>query len=317
MPPDRPPAPSVLPVTNGIFQRGTDTAGRRSETTMAWVLRAAWLALPVTLGPALADSLHETDRGLQTTASVGLWALWSIGLLATLIPQPVSLTAIRIGGPATVAAALWAAVSADEPIGAVIGMAAGLVVGACALSAPIGDLFVDGASYGDERRFLLRAPGPVALLLGPVAWMVAVLGTISGPLLVADGRWIPGTIACVLGFPLVVVAARAIYQLNRRWVVLVPAGLVLHDHLALAEPTLLQRGSLTRVGPAAADTNALDLSQAAHGMALEVTCTEPHEILPTSRNSVAEVQSVSAFLLTPARPDALLAEAKRRRLPVG
>ncbi|MBP91654.1 MAG: hypothetical protein CL436_03470, partial [Acidimicrobiaceae bacterium] len=228
-------------VAKGIFQRENGTGARRSETATAWILRAAWLTLPLTLGPALADSLDSRAAGLRTTTSVGLWALWSVGLLATLIPHPVTLTVVRIGGPATTAAAAWAAVTTDEPVGAVIAVAAGLLVGASALSAPVGDLFVDGASYGDERRFLLRGPGPVALLLGPLAWVMVVTGTITGPLLLADSRWIPGTAACIIGLPIAVLAVRATNQLTRRWVVLVPAGLVLHDHLALAEPTLLAR----------------------------------------------------------------------------
>ncbi len=304
-------------VASGIFQRGNGTGARRSETATAWVLRTAWLVLPLTLGPALADSLDARATGLRATASVGLWVLWSVGLLATLIPHPVTLTIVRIGGPATMAAAAWAAVTTDEPVGAVIAVAAGLVVGVGALSAPVGDLFVDGASYGDERRFLLRGPGPVVLVLGPLTWVAIMLGTITGPLLLADSRWIPGALACVIGFPVAALGIRATNQLTRRWVVLVPAGLVLHDHLALAEPTLLARSSISSVGPARADTEALDLSQAAHGMALEVRCTEPHEMLPATRNTVAEVQSVPAFLFTPARPDALLAEAARRRLTVG
>ncbi|HCV35469.1 MAG TPA: hypothetical protein DF783_00960 [Acidimicrobiaceae bacterium] len=285
--------------------------------TAAWILRATWLVLPLTLGPALADSLDEAALGLRNTASVGLWVLWSVGLVAVLIPHPLSLTVVRMGGPATATAAIWAAVTTDEPVWAIVGITSGLLVGVSALSAPVGDLFVNGASYGDERRFLLRGPGPVVLLLGPLAWVVAILGSTAGPLLLADSRWVVGTAACVIGFPLVALAVRATNQLTRRWVVLVPAGLVLHDHLALAEPTLLARASISSIGPARPNTDALDLSQAAHGMALEVACTEPHEMLIAKRNSVAEVQSVSAFLFTPTRPDALLVEAERRRLSVG
>ncbi|RUA24426.1 MAG: hypothetical protein DSY73_03985, partial [Actinobacteria bacterium] len=69
---------------------------RRSEHTATWLLRLAWLTLPVTLGPALADGLHDTGGGLRTTASVGLWVLWALGLLATLVPRPASLTAVRL-----------------------------------------------------------------------------------------------------------------------------------------------------------------------------------------------------------------------------
>jgi len=117
--------------------------------------------------------------------------------------------------------------------------------------------------------------------------------------------------------PEMIVAYRALHQLGRRWVVLVPAGFVLHDHLALAEPTLVQRSGMVSVGPARSDTDALDLSQGAPGLAIELRCTGPHDLLPATRRGVTEAIAVDAFLCTPARPDALLAEAARRNLPVG
>ena len=179
----------------------------------------------------------------------------------------------------------------------------------------VADTYVDGASYGDEKRFLLRAPGPVVLALGPLAWALTVAGVVVGPLLLASGDSAVGSAACVAGLPIAAASARALHHLHRRWIVLVPAGFVLHDHLALADPTLLPRDALTSVGPASADTDAHDLTQAARGMALEVRCREPHDLRPASRDGSAEVVVTEAILCAPARPDAVLAEAKRRRLP--
>ena len=85
--PDAIPARSVRAVARGILQRENNAGTRRSERAVAWILRAAWLVLPLTLGPALADGLDARATGLRTTASVGLWVLWSVGLLATLIPH--------------------------------------------------------------------------------------------------------------------------------------------------------------------------------------------------------------------------------------
>ena len=70
---------------------------------------------------------------------------------------------------------------------------------------------------------------------------------------------------------------RSLHQLNRRWVVLVPAGLVLHDHLALNEPTLFQKSEIDLIGPASIDTDATDFTQGAYGLALEVRCESPHD----------------------------------------
>jgi hypothetical protein len=100
----------------------------------------------------------------------------------------------------------------------------------------------------------------------------------------------------------------------------VPAGFVLHDYLALAEPTLLQRAGLLWIRAAPVDTNALDLTQQARGLALEVMCREPHDVLPASRRSTGgravEVRSIDAFLCSPLRPDVVLAAAAQRLLPV-
>ena len=206
---------------------------RRSETTASWVLRVLWLALPLAVGPAVAESLNDAQSPVRTTASVGLWALWAVGLLATLVPRPLSLAGVRLGGPAAFATGVWAAVATGLSPAGLAGLVAGALVAGVSVSAPVGDRFVDGASYGDERRFLLRAPGPVVVLMAPLAWVVAVAGVVTGPLLVADGSLTAGIPACIVGLPAAGLAARAIHQLGRRWVVLVPAGLVLHDHLCL------------------------------------------------------------------------------------
>ena len=55
------------------------------------------MVLPVALGPAVDDALHDISTGPRSLASVALWALWAIGLTATLIPLPVTLTALRLG----------------------------------------------------------------------------------------------------------------------------------------------------------------------------------------------------------------------------
>ena len=283
------------------------------DSIPVWALRAVWLVQPVTLGPALADGFHDLDG--HTFLSASAWVLWGLGLLATLVPRPVTLTAIRIGGPAAAALSVWTATTVDDTALVAVALGGAFVLGVLSHWPAVADTYVDGASYGDEKRFLLRAPGPVVLALGPLAWALTVAGVVVGPLLLASGDSAVGSAACVAGLPIAAASARALHHLHRRWIVLVPAGFVLHDHLALADPTLLPRDALTSVGPASADTDAHDLTQAARGMALEVRCREPHDLRPASRDGSAEVVVTEAFLCAPARPDAVLAEAKRRRLP--
>ena len=283
------------------------------DSIPVWALRAVWLVQPVTLGPALADGFHDLDG--HTFLSVSAWVLWGLGLLATLVPRPVTLTTIRIGGPAAAALSVWTATTVDDTALVAVALGGAFVLGVLSHWPAVADTYVDGASYGDEKRFLLRAPGPVVLALGPLAWALTVAGVVVGPLLLASGDSAVGSAACVAGLPIAAASARALHHLHRRWIVLVPAGFVLHDHLALADPTLLPRDALTSVGPASADTDAHDLTQAARGMALEVRCREPHDLRPASRDGSAEVVVTEAILCAPARPAAVLAEAKRRRLP--
>ena len=279
-------------------------------------LRAAWVLLPLGLGPAVAEALHDLSPGPRSTASIALWLLWAVGLTVTLVPLPATLTALRLGVPALTAVALWSAPSGTDALRTTAGLVATTLVAATAFSASTSDRFVDGASYGDERRFLLRTPGPVVLMLGPMATLAALAGLTIGPVLLLDARWVAGGLATALGVPATTLAVRALHRLSRRWIVLVPAGLVLHDHLALAEPTLLQRAGLTRIGPATVDTDAVDFTQQARGLALEVRCREPHDVLPAGRDRTTEVAAIEAFLCSPNRPDVVLDEAGRRRLPV-
>ena len=274
------------------------------------------MLLPLALGPAVAETLHDFSPGPRSTASIVLWLLWAVGLTATLVPLPATLTTLRLGAPALAAVALWSAPSGIDAFWTTAGLAATTLVVAVAFSAPTSDRFVDGASYGDERRFLLRTPGPVVLMLGPMATLAALAGLAIGPVLLLDARWVAGGLAAALGVPTTALAVRSLHRLSRRWIVLVPAGLVLHDHLALAEPTLLQRAGLAHIGPAAVDTDAVDFTQQAHGLALEVRCREPHDVLPAGRGRTTEVAAIEAFLCSPNRPDVVLDEAGRRRLPV-
>ncbi|MCH2419065.1 MAG: hypothetical protein MK181_04525, partial [Acidimicrobiales bacterium] len=141
--------------------------GRRAEWADVWGLRSIWLLLPVLAGPAIADALHDMDATPRSTASVALWVLWAAGLTATLVPLPLTLTALRLGGPAVAALAAWSAATTGDAVHTAFALAAAVFVVLATSAAPVADRFVDGASYGDERRFLLRAPGPVALVLGP------------------------------------------------------------------------------------------------------------------------------------------------------
>ncbi len=277
-----------------------------------WLLRALWVVLPFTVGPVLGDALDAASRPVQVVAATGLWAAWGAGAVASAVALPLALTALRVLAPAVVACAVAAALGGHaSPLA--IGWAA--VVLGWAYSPLIGARWVNGPAYPNERRFLLRAPG--TLLCGPLAvvWAAAVAGVAAGPLLLAARVWVGGVIACVIGLPLAAVLLRGVHDLSRRWLVFVPAGIVLHDPLTVVDPVLFRRQTVTRLGPAPA--GALDLTQKAPGLALEITLDDETELaLVRPGRRLGESVKATRMLVTPTRPGAVLDEARRRRLPV-
>jgi hypothetical protein len=279
------------------------------------VVRIGWVALPFTAGPALADALDGCSTPVRTVASVALWAGWSSGMIASFVALPASLTAMRLLAPAAVAAVVAAAVDGHtSPLAA--GWTALVLV--WVFSPPLGAWCVNGPAYPNERRYLLRAPG--ALLAGPLAlaWALAVAGAAAGPLLLAAHQWVLGGVLLAVGWPVAALAVRAVHNLARRWAVFVPAGLVLHDPMTLMDPVLFRRQMVAVLQPAGVEGDAVDLTQAAPGLALEMQLAEPVTLsLMKPGQRAGESRSTSRVLFTPTRPGAVLEDARTRRFTVG
>jgi len=285
-----------------------------------WPFRAAWGVLAVAAGPALADTLSDTSRPVQVVASTGAWLAWAAVLVASLVPRASSLTVLRLAAPAPLALAVVAAVRGPFGADDAVALAAGVAVAAAAAWPATADAFVDGSSYGPERRFALRTPPPLLLAAAPVAWLLAVAVPATAVLLLAAKAWVPGAALVAVGVAGVALGVPAIHRLSRRWLVFVPAGLVVHDHLALADPVLLRRPTFVAIGPAPAATAAHDLTLGASGLALELALGGDVEV-PVARplgrgRREAVLVTADRFLVTPLRPGAVLAEARERRYPV-
>lgn len=287
-----------------------------AELPGPWPARIAWAALPLTVGPVLGAALDDRSLAVARTASSVAWLAWVGGLLAVVVPRTVSLTALRVLGPLVLPVAIWAGLQGDAGVGAVVaaGWAALLLV--ALLWPEVAESFADGSSYGDERRMLLRTPTP--LLLGPVplAWLAAVAGPVAGPLLLAARQWVLGGLVLAVGLPVAAAAVRALHGLARRWVVFVPAGLVLHDLQALGDPVLFPRSAVAALGPAVDEDGAevLDLTLGTVGLALQLDVREPIQVGPRRGRQALELVSASHLRFAPARPGALLGEAQRRRI---
>ncbi len=283
-----------------------------------WLIRAGWLALPFAAGPAYGAALHPHSEAVRLTAAIMLWAGWATVLVATLVPHPLGLTALRSCAPAAAAAAVVAAITGRPSAWAA---GAALVVAGVdlvlAFAPPTGVLFVNGPAYPNERRYPLRPPGP--LLLGPIelSWLVVVGAPVVGVLLLAARAWIAGGLVLLLGLPSAVVLGRSLHGLSRRWLVFVPAGVVLHDPIALLDPVLFPRSTIEALHPAPADSDSLDLTQGSLGLILELVLTEKVPMTRAKPGRAGGEQGASARLLfTPTRPGQVLAEAATRRVPV-
>jgi len=281
----------------------------------------AWASLVLTAGPAAADALASWSSAPRAVASVLLWALWGAVLLASLAPRPLGLTVLRVGAPVTFVLALAAAAPAG-PVKGLLAVAGAAVAAAVAFTPAVGYRFVNGAAYGEERRYPLRVPP--ALLLGPVPLAAGLIAAcvLAGPLLLADERYVPGVIVLVVAVPVVRAAGRSLYALSQRWAVLVPAGIVLKDPLTLVDPVLFPRERIASLRPLpfptapADDILDLRLGASAGSLVLELTDEAP---LYRTQGRVRGGEAVKARRLafSPRQPDALLAEAATRKKPRG
>jgi hypothetical protein len=291
---------------------------------LAVVTGVAWLVLPVTAGELLADALADRSTAVRWVVGVGCWGAWTVaaGLLA--VPRTTSLTGARFIVPAALPVTVWAALTAGGTPGpaGVAGLAAASLAAVLVLTAGMGDRGVNGSSYGAERRFALRPPA--ALLFGPLPllWVVTMAGASAGPLLLASRQWVAGGAALLVGWALAAIIVMRTHVLSRRWLVMVPAGVVVHDPLVLADSLLVQRADLDSIGPAPATTAATDLSMGALGLGLEVRLRRPARLLTNAARRAAggsftaPGDEVTAVLISASRPGALMRTAVGRRLPI-
>lgn len=285
------------------------------------MLRAAWVTLPVTAGPAAAASLATWSDGPRVAGAVLLWAAWAVGLLTTFAPRPVTLTTLRVIAPAFAIAAIVAAIDGEASTIASIGaVVATLVCAVLASGHDIGSAAANALAYGDEQRYPLRVPP--ALFLGPLpgARLLVMGGVVAPVVLLADGQIVVGLATLLVGAALVYVLGRSLDALSRRWAVLVPAGFVVVDPLSLADPVLFLREHVRQMvptPPSAAPEGVLDLRYGAGAGSVSVYFDEEVDLTRSTRGRQGgQTVSTAAIAVAVSRRDEMLRKAAERRLPV-
>lgn len=265
--------------------------------------------------PAWSDALADHSAPVRLTAGIVGWTAWGAALIAVAAMSSISLTVSRliitIAVPATVIVAI------HEP--SVWSVASVVVAGAAAvgvMSAEFARAQVQASAYGAEERFPLRPPAPfVAPMV--LAWVVLAAAWLVGPLALAARSWILGSVVSAAAVLLSVVLGRRFHRMTRRWLVLVPVGLVLHDHLLLAETVLMRRNDLIGLRLAAGGPDAIDLTGLTWGAAVQIDARDPQVVIPRVAGQGPEASrpvSVRTIVIAPSRPGQLLAAARRTRL---
>lgn len=294
-----------------------------------WPVRIAWFALPAIYRTGFIPATSRLDE----TGVIGLevigWTVWFIGLLAVAVLHPIALTTIRILAPVPAAALLLAAMLTGETQASTL-----VVLGYClivtgAIFLPsFGDPMINGSAYGPERRLALRPPGYAVLVAAPLVWLVMFALIASGLTLAASGNTVLGTPLVFLGAVMSYFGFRALHQLSRRWMVFVPAGFVLHDHVILAEPILIPRKVVENLGLVGYDhgdeawkrrpreLEAIDATGGAAGLVLEVNTSADIPITMKGRESLREAVT-RTIRFTPTLPGKVLTEARIRGIRVG
>ena len=290
-----------------------ETAGQ----AMPWVARAGWIAVAIVGGVAVESAVAGRSGAVAWTAAIGGWTLWAAVAAALAIASVRSLTVARVGVPLALVAVAAAAIGGAPTLDLVLLAVPAAVTVAAVASAEFGRRFVQASAYGDEERFPLRLPvaaGTAAL----VTWLVWAPTFVAGPLLLAARQWIPGIALTGLALIGIVALGSRWHRLSQRWFVLVPAGVVLHDPVVMADTVPLRTGQIAHLALAPADTQAADLTGPASGYAIEVTLTESVAAVVafTPAEPTGRAIHLTAFLAAPSRPGAVLLAARRRGLPV-
>lgn len=284
---------------------------------MPWVARVAWIVVAVLGGAAIESALDGRSEPVTWTATVLAWTGWAVVALALAVVSTLSLTVTRVGAPLALAAAVAAALLGAGVTDVVFLAVPAAITVASVGSAEFGRHFVQASAYGDEFRFPLRPPA-AAGAAAVVAWIVWAPTIVAGPLLLAAEQWVVGGLLSLVALVGLVLLAPRWHRLSRRWFVLVPAGVVIHDPVVLADTLALRTAQVASIGLAPADTGAADLTGPASGYALEVATTESvtavYAYTPTEPNGRAI--HLRAFLVAPSRPGQALRTARDRELPV-
>jgi hypothetical protein len=271
----------------------------RPQRVLVFVVVVAWVTLALSSPwQAIAD---ESSRSVGWVLLTWGWILWTGVAASLLVPSPMSLTIARIAVPLSVVVSI----AAREPI-SVFSSVVALVV--CA-SPIFVDAMVQGGAYGDETRFALRTPLPY-IAPAIVAWLIYTTSLIGGSLLIAAHQYMFGVVLVAIGILLTRTIPQRLHRLARRWLVLVPVGIVVHDHLVLHETIMVHSEKVQSVVRTPDVGEAADLTGGVIAERLAISLTEADKVILSALTAkslgTTEALHVKMFCIAPRRLAAAL-----------
>lgn len=251
--------------------------------------------------PLVSNRLQTLDAAERLTVQITVWAAWAVVLLCVLVPSTVSLTALRLVSPFHLTVFFVLAVS-NPDTGAMVATALSAIVVVLALSAELGHVFVQTSAYGDEKRVLLRCPR-AHLAVVVTMWALWVASGIVGVSALVNRSWVFGGILTALSVLGLVVLPRRFHRYSRRWLVSVPAGIVVHDHVVLAETAMFARTSISATALVAEAGESADLSGGTGRPWLEITLSDFDTVVRAATPSTpgGSAIHVKTFRIRPSR----------------
>lgn len=280
----------------------------RLKNALHLLLRISVGCLPF-IGAGVGELLDDRSASVQITGTTVAWVVWGAVVIASFISHPITLTVLRIGTPVVAAFIVFVAATQGSSGSQIIGAAVGVAILLLSFSAEIGGIYVQASAYGDEKRFALRPP---VVLIAPVllSVLIADLSILGLPMLVAAKNWAVAIIALIGFFISVKYLLPRIHLLSRRWLVFVPAGIVVHDEIVLSINLMIRKQDLLQMQLARDNSAAADLSALTWGVPLELSFNKPLDV-SLSAIGAKHLKAVSAIhaqsvLIAASRPGSVL-----------
>ena len=272
---------------------------RRPERIVVAVVLLAWVL--VALSSPWQTIADDASRSVSWVLLTWGWLLWIAVGASLLVPSPMSLTIIRIVIPLSVVVS----VVASQPLAVFCSVVALIVC----TSPVFVDAMVQGGAYGDETRFALRTPLPY-VVPAVIAWVIYTASLVGGSLLLAAQQFVVGAVLVAIGVFLSRSIPQRLHRLARRWLVLVPVGIVVHDHLVLHETIMAPSAKIMSVARTSDVGEAADLTGGTFGDRLTITLTEADKVVMSAITAktlgTTEALHVKMYCIAPRRLDTAL-----------